>query len=359
MISESTEELEGSAVQPLITAVGVQGLFGRYTFEFRTPTLDGKPSQIILLHGENGAGKTTLLQLIWHLLSAANNRGHRSFIARTPFKQLTVILSDNTHVEVIKAASLIGSYDILVRRSGELDLLAHYDADNPRNVISTTFSHDTIARYRQEFAGQASYLVAGDPEQRLFLYGSEPAEQARIEFIAFLEHLNARPLFLADDRRAPGDVEVAGGPGRLEGSGPAPRSTPVTAAGAGIAHLAGNLVTEAGGRGAAPPPALRPGWEPDPGSTRPSGQWCSAVAPAPACWRRRGCPPHRRPRAHRSRAARAWPWPARGRPSRSGRSEPVADSGSPPSDTPEQPGHRPREVRTIRAGVTLRPVLET
>ncbi|WNC95038.1 AAA family ATPase [Paraburkholderia sp. FT54] len=51
---------------------------------------------IVILYGENGSGKTTLLRLVFHMLSAANNRGHRTYIRKTPFQRLALYLSDGT-----------------------------------------------------------------------------------------------------------------------------------------------------------------------------------------------------------------------------------------------------------------------
>jgi len=60
-----------------------------------------------ILYGENGAGKTTLLSLVFHLLSPADNAGHRSRIAEIPFAHLEVTLKDGTTISAKKDLQLL------------------------------------------------------------------------------------------------------------------------------------------------------------------------------------------------------------------------------------------------------------
>lgn len=74
----------------LITSIRVQGLFGLYTYELPE---SGEFSNAAILYGDNGVGKSTLLRLAFHLLSAANNRGHRTALYNTDFEGLEVDLA--------------------------------------------------------------------------------------------------------------------------------------------------------------------------------------------------------------------------------------------------------------------------
>lgn len=74
----------------LISNIHVVGLFGLYTY---TLPPNGELANAAILYGENGVGKSTVLRLAFHLLSAAHNRGHRSALYKTDFKNLEVSLA--------------------------------------------------------------------------------------------------------------------------------------------------------------------------------------------------------------------------------------------------------------------------
>ncbi|NVM91932.1 energy-coupling factor transporter ATP-binding protein EcfA2 [Variovorax sp. SG517] len=77
----------------LISSIRVSDLFGLYSY--RLPS-QGELSNAAILYGDNGMGKSTLLRLAFHLLSAANNRGHRSALYQAEFKILEVTLTSGT-----------------------------------------------------------------------------------------------------------------------------------------------------------------------------------------------------------------------------------------------------------------------
>lgn len=74
----------------LISSIRVEGLFGLYTYV--VPEV-GELDTAAILYGDNGVGKSTLLRLVFHLLSAASNRSHRTAIYETDFQRLEVDLS--------------------------------------------------------------------------------------------------------------------------------------------------------------------------------------------------------------------------------------------------------------------------
>lgn len=75
----------------LITSIRVEKLFGLYSY---TLPHDGRTfSNAAILYGDNGVGKSTILRLAFHLLSAANNRGHRTALFNTEFRSLDVQLA--------------------------------------------------------------------------------------------------------------------------------------------------------------------------------------------------------------------------------------------------------------------------
>lgn len=88
-----------------IKSIYVASLFGRYSYQLPAPT--EKLSELNIIYGENGAGKTTLLNLVFHLLSPSDKRGHRAKIAETPFSLLQVELNDGTVISAVKDAQLL------------------------------------------------------------------------------------------------------------------------------------------------------------------------------------------------------------------------------------------------------------
>ena len=74
----------------LISSIRVEKLFGLYTYE--VPEI-GELSNAAILYGDNGVGKSTLLQIVFHLLSAKDNRGHRTALYNSSFSRLEVTLA--------------------------------------------------------------------------------------------------------------------------------------------------------------------------------------------------------------------------------------------------------------------------
>lgn len=73
-----------------ISSIRVEKLFGLYTYDVPDA---GDLSTAAILYGDNGVGKSTLLRIVFHLLSAADNRGHRTALYNSQFAKLVVVLS--------------------------------------------------------------------------------------------------------------------------------------------------------------------------------------------------------------------------------------------------------------------------
>jgi len=88
-----------------LRSIGVTRLFGRYNYKLPASTelLD----DVNILYGDNGAGKTTVLNLVFHMLSPADNAGHRTRISEVPFLQLDVALHDGTKLSAKKDPQLL------------------------------------------------------------------------------------------------------------------------------------------------------------------------------------------------------------------------------------------------------------
>lgn len=103
--------------EQLISAIRVEDLFGLYTY--RLPQ-EGMLPNAAILYGDNGIGKTTILRLAFHLLSAANNRGHRGALYQSNFTKLEVILSSGVILlaarKELKGRTLL---DFLISKNGK------------------------------------------------------------------------------------------------------------------------------------------------------------------------------------------------------------------------------------------------
>lgn len=88
-----------------IKSISVTRLFGRYSYAL--PATLENLTDLNILYGENGAGKTTLLSLVFHLISPAANKNHKTQISETPFENLCVILNDGTTLTASKDKQLL------------------------------------------------------------------------------------------------------------------------------------------------------------------------------------------------------------------------------------------------------------
>jgi energy-coupling factor transporter ATP-binding protein EcfA2 len=156
--------------QPLISAIRVEELFGLYTY--RLPKEGSLPNGAIL-YGDNGVGKSTILRLAFHLLSAANNRGHRGALFNAQFKTLEVDLSSGTTLKAAKAE--IGGRTVLelsVVREGTIQARwiyypGHQSQDNFIEGLDRVFTIDKngkfrIAETRKKNKEQVAYLEGED-----------------------------------------------------------------------------------------------------------------------------------------------------------------------------------------------------
>src|SRR5690242_21869537 len=82
-----------------VIGIDVDDLFGLYSYRLGEPdTSPEELSRLLILYEDNGSGKTTILRLVYHMLGKETNRGHRSYIARIPFRKFSVRLWDGVEV---------------------------------------------------------------------------------------------------------------------------------------------------------------------------------------------------------------------------------------------------------------------
>ena len=159
----------------LITTIRVDKLFGLYTYVIPT---EGELANAAILYGDNGVGKSTLLRLVFHLLSAANNRGHRTALFKTDFEKLEVVLSSGIRLtarvlepepakllllEVLQGQKRLAVWDYRPRDEGRLfdEETVYIEVDDSgRQVVRRR----SVAARKKEFEGiprgERAYLDA-------------------------------------------------------------------------------------------------------------------------------------------------------------------------------------------------------
>jgi energy-coupling factor transporter ATP-binding protein EcfA2 len=121
-------------MESFITEIEIDRLYDLYTYKLSL--LNNKMvdvSRLLILYGDNGSGKTTLLKLIFNLLSPLPGRGHRTYIARTPFRRLAIKLGKSTRIIAERPKNkLLGSFNLKIQRKTEtlFDGLVTVEGDN-------------------------------------------------------------------------------------------------------------------------------------------------------------------------------------------------------------------------------------
>ncbi len=166
-----------------ISSVNVRGLFGLYSY---TLPEFGEFHACTIFYGQNGTGKTTILKLIFHLLSSANDRGHRSALFKTDFEGIDVFLSSGYKVSAVKKVAPL-TYLQLEIRFGE-DLLVAWDYYGPSN--------DKYVSEGMTFNIENGQIVLGGPKKK---YASK-VKIGNQEFLSLLSEITPA-TYLVDAER--------------------------------------------------------------------------------------------------------------------------------------------------------------
>lgn len=168
---QSTVEMD-TKPNLFIKRIEISNLFGVYSYDLALENdyFLSDPN-LMILYGDNGSGKTTILRMIFNLLSPEENAGHRSYLARTPFTELRVTLSDETIIEAVRSRKLSSEHNgqyIFKARRGNETIVSHQFALDPDGAVSSS-----------QRVKSASYH----------------------ELISFLSDLNLKFHYLGDDRK--------------------------------------------------------------------------------------------------------------------------------------------------------------
>jgi|GEM_PF-3415185 ABC-type molybdenum transport system ATPase subunit/photorepair protein PhrA len=186
----------------LISEVTVSELFGRYSYRIspltpREATLGAPP--LMLLYGGNGSGKTTVLRILYHLLSSADDQGHRTRLAQIPFRTVVVKLGNGDTITVAKQNGLVGDIEISVVSSQQEAVVQKYSYDQQtRRVFVTPTS--TIHAQLGTYTTTMPLFVPAENLDVIPIFGGEEDRYAK-----YLEGLAAKPVIIGDDRRMHSD----------------------------------------------------------------------------------------------------------------------------------------------------------
>jgi energy-coupling factor transporter ATP-binding protein EcfA2 len=202
-----------------IAAILVRELHGKFTynldvapigpsqdFEGAPPVASVTDDRLTLLFGTNGTGKTSLLRLLFHALSPAGDRGHRSALRRMRFREFLVRLTDSSYVRYLRD----GQED----RGGftaEVRIGPHSEPIKEQFFLrdQLSFSKEQLERYVTYHTtglgdvdpGQVSWDMTTLEAQYALLGKSEPNL-----FLGGLRELGVNPVFLEDSRVITSDV---------------------------------------------------------------------------------------------------------------------------------------------------------
>lgn len=143
-----------------VSRISVDKLFGRYTYICDAP-LD---SSLLILYGDNGSGKTTILRLLFHLLSAARNRAHRTWIGNVPFRRYRVDFCNGRAIEAERKAAGSGTYQYNIYDGSECinSTPIQLDADNDIADKAKTGADLEILLPLIDDCVQADIYIVGD-----------------------------------------------------------------------------------------------------------------------------------------------------------------------------------------------------
>ncbi|MBA3698122.1 MAG: ATP-binding protein [Planctomycetes bacterium] len=163
--------------QTCISEIVVRELFGLYNYNLK-PENPFDSKKLFILYGDNGSGKTSILSLVFHLLSPAPARGHRGYIAKTPFREFKVIFNDGMVISAIKTGkTLRGDFTLTIQKrdgiSESFNYLTETDGslssvngkNNDKHFLEVLNSHGLSIYYLSDNRELTSDLLSKTEDQ--------------------------------------------------------------------------------------------------------------------------------------------------------------------------------------------------
>lgn len=141
-------EIEESAS---IVAIECEALFGHYTYKLRPALkLDSAVGpKLLLLYGDNGSGKTTIAQLLFHMLSVADRRGHLTFLAKTKYRRFCVHFDNGSSLAAERVDErLAGPYTLTISDAQGNAQSVAVNTDKDGDVLSGEVDESELQKVR-------------------------------------------------------------------------------------------------------------------------------------------------------------------------------------------------------------------
>lgn len=129
-------------MEALIRAVTIKDLFGLYSYDL--PDKGKSLNDAAILYGDNGLGKSTILRLVFHLLSPAKRKGHRTALLKVPFRSLDVQLSSGVTFRAHRRAKKIDAQEIVLTIMRGSKVLVEWVHANPGQTAEDELLADAV-----------------------------------------------------------------------------------------------------------------------------------------------------------------------------------------------------------------------
>lgn len=187
-----TETQEKQSVS--ITKIRVDDLFGLYSYQI--PRLGIVPASAAILYGHNGSGKSTILRLVFHLLSPADNRGHRTALWDTAFDLIEVTLSSGHVVRAKRVLQPKPMLTLTIALRSVIKAQWDYSKDGPRGRDT-----EGIEEFIRRADGSMMIVHKARPAAR-----TKGVQYGEVEFLQMLTQIAPTSFILSSDRRLDSDA---------------------------------------------------------------------------------------------------------------------------------------------------------
>lgn len=187
----------------MIEQIRIEKLYGH--MDYILPTT-GKLQNAAILYGDNGTGKTTILKLAYHMLSPANDKGHRTAISKIPFQLFSIRLINGIELKASREKTrLIGPYLLQITKNEKL--VAEWDYTpgvNPTDLWSHELMNDFLISNpskKSKSQLQTQYL-------RSLLEGKLSKDNIRgeVAYVTALQNIGLKIYLLSADRQISADT---------------------------------------------------------------------------------------------------------------------------------------------------------
>lgn len=188
----------------MIEQIKIEKLYGH--MDYILPK-SGALENAAILYGDNGTGKTTILKLVYHMLSPANDKGHRTALSKIPFQLFSIRLMNGFELKASREGGrLVGPCLLQISKNGEL--MAEWDYV-PGYMPTDIWSHELM----QEFVSTSSSKkpksqLTQNQYWRTLLEGKLIKDNTRGEeaYVAALHKIGLRIYLLSADRQISADT---------------------------------------------------------------------------------------------------------------------------------------------------------